>query len=113
MKEYGAQTLPTSRPMTDDRQRKIERSIPLYTLCRMSSVLCPSSSARINLREDFVHDSSRKADFPIGNRRRAIQANAVVKTFDQFFHSEILIKPSAGKIHDVPFPILEMFPGTP
>ena len=72
-----------------------------------------ASPVRINLGEDFVHDASGKDDLPIGNRRRSVRLDTVMKTFNQFLHSEVLVKPLPNKIGDVNARVPKMLAGSP
>src|SRR5436190_4874316 len=63
----------------------------------------------IDLDEDFVHDSGSKNDLPIRNGWRTPRADTVIKAFNQFLHSEVLIKPLTDEMGEVQPQISKVF----
>ena len=106
--------------MTDDRWREVlvNARASSSVLYRLSSALRfpPSVIYRttwVNLRKDFIHNLRCQDNFLICNRNWFAQANAVIETFDEFFHAEILIETATQEIYNIAERISRVFPGIP
>ena len=69
-------------------------AIQLLALCGGGRL----QSIGINLGKDFIHNLRCQDNISMWNRNRFAQANAGIKSFDEFFHPEILVKATTQEI---------------